>query len=402
MNRLIFIFSIIAFISIKGYAQKDSLKKKHEHRLIYTPDDTDGLYTFNSNRKRGLFRDTLKLFYKHQLRFTILPGAVRDPLGQTGVAVLPVVTYKIDPKDSISPPSSTSLLAFFSFAGSYNFGLQQSLFIKEDRWRFRLYLNTSKYFYDFYGIGKGPSDIDKSTAPVITYDKSQKVTLELFRKVYKRLYVGFKGLYDEFYVDGKEADDKDNLDSIRIKRGYHRLLTLTPILFWDSRDNIYWTTKGIYAVLSYSNSNSMFSNKDHFESKDYIVHYYKKITRNSVLATRLSYQENAGDVPFSYMAFYGQGLDLRGYYMGKFVNYNKVVLQTELRIKTWRYLTTAVFVGTGKSYDTYKNFSKYEWLPSAGVGAYVKLIKNYNLHVNGFVAFGKESWNWYLGVVQSF
>jgi hypothetical protein len=401
MIQYLYFFLANIIIVINASAQIDTVNNDHKHRLIFTPKDSLGMFQFKSN-KNGVYHDSLKLSVKHQIRFTILPGAVRDPIGQTGIAVLPVVTYKLNPKDSISPPSSTSLLAYVSASGSYNFGLQQSLFIKEDLWRFRLYLNTSKYFYDFYGIGKGPSDIYKSTLPIITFDKSNKVTIELFRRIYKRMYIGFKGLYDDFSVDGKTDIDDNSLDSIYIKRGAHRLLSLNPILFWDSRDDIYWSTKGIYAVVSYSNSNSLFNNKDHFETKDCILHYYKKIAKNYVLATRFYFEENTGDVPFSYFSFYGKGLDLRGYVVGRYVNYSNISLQTELRIKTWKYLTTAVFVGTGKSYDKLSRFSKYEWLPSVGAGAYVRLIRNYNLNVNGFVAFGRESWNWYLGIVQSF
>ena len=397
------VFLVIIFCLpnlLLGQSDSTSQYSKFE----FTPKDSIALFKVNMKNK-SLYEDSLKFSNKHQIRFAFVPGPVVDPLGHAGVAVLPVFAYKINPNDNVSPPSSTSALVYFSTSGSYNFGLQQSLFLKKDNWRFRMYVNWSRYYYNFYGFNVQPSEITSQTEPALIVNDQNSLTLEAYRRVYKRLYAGMKSVVENNNVYGASEVDQLMLDTSNVIRGAHQYTTISPTVFWDDRDNIYWSTKGIYALVSFTSAYSLVTENNNYRTFNWFVNHYqtlKNAHKKIILATRIAGIHNDGEIPFSKHAFYGQYIDLRGYRTGMYVNRSLMALQSELRMDVWRYINVAGFVGIGKSFYDFSKLKESEWLPAAGIGLYVKLIKEYNIRANGFVAVGKNNWNWYLSLIQSF
>jgi hypothetical protein len=69
---------------------------------------------------------TLKKVSKN-VNFTIVPGPVIGTTQKLGFAVLPMVVYNLNKKDTISPPSSTAVMIYFDFYGSWATAIKQSL-----------------------------------------------------------------------------------------------------------------------------------------------------------------------------------------------------------------------------------------------------------------------------------
>ena len=86
-----------------------------------------------------------------------------------------------------------------------------------------------------------------------------------------------------------------------------------------------------------------------------------------------------GDPPFYMM----NDLEdtLRGFSNNRFVDNNMLALQTEYRLPLFWRLGMVGFVGVGQVFDDLSNFSIGEFIPSAGLGLRVNLIRDHSINL---------------------
>jgi outer membrane protein assembly factor BamA len=180
---------------------------------------------------------------------------------------------------------------------------------------------------------------------------------------------------------------------------------LSPTLVWDTRNNIFWTTKGFYASLNFRNFNrALFSSRDFIIISGFMNGYHSLSKKNErlTLAWRFYFQGSWGDVPYNQLSNYGKGDGFRGYTSGKYVNRSKVNLQVELRYDIWKFLAISGFMGAGKVFGNITQFGQSVWLPSGGVGVYVNVIPSRNLRAFINFAIARQDYGVYVGLGQTF
>ena len=100
-----------------------------------------------------LVENTLKKVGK-KVNFTIVPGPVFGVSQKLGLVVLPMVVYNLNKTDTLSPPSSSALLFYVDFYGSWVVAAKQSLYWNQNKWRAFVTAGGGDLKLKFFGIGR--------------------------------------------------------------------------------------------------------------------------------------------------------------------------------------------------------------------------------------------------------
>lgn len=171
---------------------------------------------------------------------------------------------------------------------------------------------------------------------------------------------------------------------------------------YDSRDNDLYPRSGQYAQAEGLVSREDFGADSNYQSIELEWNGYRQFGDNNVLALRAAGKIVDGDAPFFALAWFGSGVDLRGYTPGRYIGESMVALQAE-----WRWQATprwgfVAFGGTGKVSGALGEIDTGAWLPSGGVGVRLRLIKALPLNMRADFALGRDDSTFSLAVGEAF
>lgn len=353
-----------------------------------------------------LVEKQLKKLHKN-VNFTVAPGPVYGFTNKVGFAVFPMVVYNLDKKDKLSPPSSTALMVYFDFYGSWQVAAKQSFYWNNNKWRAFIGAGIGRMQLKFFGVGKDQEIISNDPSNY-TWVKAEggSFSLSTFRKIFASLYGGLEYTFESSVMS---ADDENGVEALKLSgiTSGEKIeeSILVPCFVWDSRNNIFWTLKGYYAGL-----NLQFSNKLFFSSKDYSVisgwvNGYHRLVSNSdklSLAWHTYLQFGWGELPYYRYSVYGRGDNVTGYTRGKYVNRSEITLQAELRYDVWKFLGAGGYLGTGKIFPDLSVFGPSAWLHYGGMRLYVNILPSRNIRIRFDLAFARQDFGFYVGVGQGF
>jgi hypothetical protein len=338
--------------------------------------------------------------------FAIAPGPVFGVSQKIGFAVVPMLVYGLDRSDTLSPPSSTAVMIYFDFYGSWVTGIKQSLYWNQNKWRAFFSLDYGDLRMKYFGIGRDTIIINNNDT---NYTWAQQKELDLsatcFRKIYSGLYGGFEFNYTVANLQGTDSLSKAELNQSGLPLGKITQTALIPTLVWDNRDNIFWSAKGYFASLSFQYSNRVFFNSPDYSIVSGWVNGHHSLLRQSkklTLAWHFYAQAGWGDFPYRTYAMYCHGDNATGYTGGKYVNYSEATVQAELRYDLWKYIAFGYYIGTGKICPSFSVFGQSAWLNFTGVRLYINIIPYRNIRLRLEAAKGREDYGFYIGIGQAF
>ena len=182
-------------------------------------------------------------------------------------------------------------------------------------------------------------------------------------------------------------------------------ITLSNLLLngeLDSRDNDLYPRSGQYAQAEGLVSREDFGADTNYQSIELEWNGYRKFGESNVLALRAAGKVVDGDAPFFALAWFGSGVDLRGYTPGRYIGESMVALQAE-----WRWQATSrwgfvAFGGTGKVSGALGEIDTGAWLPSGGVGVRFRLVRALPLNMRADFAWGRDDSTFSLAVGEAF
>jgi hypothetical protein len=319
---------------------------------------------------------TLKKVNKN-INFTIVPGPVYGTTQKLGFAVLPMLVYNLDKKDTLSPPSSSSLMLYCDLYGSWLTYFRQSFYWNQNKWRAFISFGTGDLKLKFFGMGRGREIISNhDTNYSWTHQQGYSVSITCFRKIYMGLYGGLEYIYRSTTLLGSDSTGDAALKKAALQTGQISESVFVPTLVWDNRDNIFWTTRGCYASINFQYASKELLSSGNYDIIEGSVNGYHSLLKNRglILAWHLFAQKGWGELPYNRYANYAQGDDVTGYTRGKYVDHAEATLQMELRIELWRYFACGVYGGTGKVFPNFETFGPYRWLHYGGLRVYVNII----------------------------
>lgn len=319
--------------------------------------------------------------------FTVMPFLSYNRNLEFMFGAIPMTMYKLDQKDTISPKSLSGVSAVYTTNSSYFISFFNKWYYKEDTWRAKLFVLTGDKNSQFY-----MTDID---VPGF-YDYGTKLTIAsvgVQRKIAKYLFGGVTytyANYDTNYEDEVQPEDLTQTNSIELNGLY------------DSRNAVYYPTKGIKTLLRYLSYPTWFGNdvKANKILSEYNTYFPMKNGRD-VFAARFSGQFGLGDIAFQQQVTLG-GKDIRGYSEGKFRGDGLMSLQGEYRYNFGEKMGLVGFAGVATIYGS--DTPDFDWkaYPGVGVGYRYRAFKTVKFNIGLDAAVGKEDWGVYFRIGEAF
>jgi len=353
-----------------------------------------------------LVENSLKKLNKN-INFTIVPGPVYGATEKLGFVILPMIVYNLNTDDKLSPPSSTAMMIYFDFHGSWQLAAKQSFYWNQNKWRAFLTAGMGKMSLRFYGIGRDTVVIDNEPSKYFwTKNIEKRMMFSCYRRISSGLYGGLEYNFQSSNIQTSDSADKIALAESGIEVGETIAESiLIPTFVWDNRDHIFWSTKGYFA-----NLNFQISDKSIFSSKNYGIitgqvsgyHTLPGYDNRLTLAWYFFFQKGWGELPYQRHATYGKGDHAMGYNRGKYVDTTEFCVQTELRYDLWKFFAVGGYFGTGKTAPAFSDASKSVWLHFGGLRTYLNIIPSRNIRLRLDFAFARKDYAFYVGIRQGF
>ena len=168
------------------------------------------------------------------------------------------------------------------------------------------------------------------------------------------------------------------------------LLALRPLLQFDTRDNIFTPTRGLFGEAAFAFTHQ--SQGSWFELLDLTAIGYTPIVRDLFLGVRAESGLSFGDPPFYLRPF----VDLRGAPKLRYQGDQAAELEVELRWQFWKRFSLVGFGGAGAAWTSFLDFNRSESVFTGGAGFRYELARKLGLHMGADFAFGKDGFALYI------
>jgi outer membrane protein assembly factor BamA len=340
-------------------------------------------FTVNAQFKKDSTEKSLRIAAMPMINYNRTQGVI--------VGAMTQAYYKLNKNDTVSPESSTGLMAIYTAEKTWLVGIGQQLYLNQDRWRIRTFLVKGDANYQYFNG-------DANTNAGQYEDYSNDVTMimgQVQRKIWRRIYAGFCGEYNT--TKTYFASHADSLDE-------RKLSNLGYLLSNDSRNNIQYPATGIFM-----NFKNQFYREWTGSDNDFIryqINYTQFFNllkdQRHILLARASMDIATGDVPFQAQGIVGRD-DLRGYSQGQFRGNQVYAVQSEYR---WMFDNSRFglvgFAGVASAVESFSDIFKTALLPGVGAGLRFRLIPDLKINIGVDVGFGKNDYSLTFRIGEAF
>lgn len=331
--------------------------------------------------------------------FLAVPIPRVDPALGTGLVGAAAWIFRLDPSDSVSPPSILGAGALWMDGGSRGGGLGGKLYLREDRLRFMAGAVYADLRYDL-GVQTG------SSTAMLALPLSQEAYGGLAHaqlRVGQHLYLGMRAQFGQLATSLRSADEPDLPESIADQLGQAKTVnSLGPTFALDTRDSAYYPRHGMAldaGIDLYSDSLGSDVSLDRYE-----VNYrqYKALRNRDVFAWQAYACATDGDVPFYLQCQVGQNSLLRGYSFGEYRGNTMAAAQAEYRWQFRPRWIAAAFAGVAQVAPEFGDFAMSENLYAGGIGLRFVVEPKNGVTLRVDYAVGKDEDAIYVSVGEAF
>ena len=236
---------------------------------------------------------------------------------------------------------------------------------------------TGQINLDFYGLGPNRLSLDEKVRYSLEFTGAVlQANWQLAPK--SPWAAGLRYVYAD--VDPKLRDDSlfpDLADRARVK-----ISAPTAVLEYDSRDNVFTPTRGIYAESSLLASRETLGATDDFERFDQVLIGWHPLAHDLTLGARGSYSWSSSGTPFFMRPF----VQLRGVPAMRYQGDRMASIEAEVRWQFSGRWSLVGFGGAGATRTSRETFTATQNVGSGGVGFRYELARKFGLHVGMDVA----------------
>ncbi|AWK05576.1 hypothetical protein HYN56_15560 [Flavobacterium crocinum] len=299
---------------------------------------------------------------------------------------IPMMMYKVNQSDSISPKSLSGMSAISTTNKSYVLAFFNKWYLDQDKWRLKLFFFNGNQNSQFY--------VDDTDQPDF-YDYGTKTTILSIggqRKIIGKFYGGLSYTFAHYNTTYEEDISPSSVSHSN---------ALVVNLLYDTRDAVYYPTRGYKIKLDWSTypsflDNELASNRIAFQANTYFP------TRNNkdVIAARFYGKFGLGNVAFEQQSTIG-GVDIRGYSEGKYRGAGLMDIQGEYRYNFGK-MGLVGFAGLATLYGSDTPSFDWKMYPGAGIGYRYNPFKKSKFNVGLDGAVGKGDWGVYFRIGEAF
>jgi hypothetical protein len=161
---------------------------------------------------------------------------------------------------------------------------------------------------------------------------------------------------------------------------------LKPVIVYDTRDNVFTPTRGIYADITGGLYDQALGGDSDFQTIEPVFIYYHPLAPKWTLGINTSAGFSFGDAPF----YSRPSITLRGAPAREYQADNMAQIEAELRWQFWRRFSVVGFGGAGIIWNNADHFDNQRELATGGFGFRYEIAKKYGLHMGADLAFGRD------------
>jgi len=212
-----------------------------------------------------------------------------------------------------------------------------------------------------------------------------KVGYEVRDRVW--LSAGFKAARTTLTIEMPELDSGNfsllpNLD--------YQMALLDIAAEWDSRSDQFYPLDGALITAGLSFSDQALGADTRYQVYELSYNGYRALNERNTLAWRIAGKTVAGDPPFFSLAWYGSGVDLRGYAPGTYIGKSQATVQGEWRWQATKRIGFVAFGGVGGIWGEVPVFEQDDFLPAGGIGLRWRLTEKFRVNFRIDYAWGKD------------
>lgn len=291
-------------------------------------------------------------------------------------------------------PSNVQLIGAYTQNRQMLFYVPFQVFYDQNRYYFYGEAGYYQYTYNFYGLGQRQVSAENYSVNFL------RIRLNALRRIRPHLYAGLRYEYEDYDVTAVEPEGLLATGTVPGGLG-SRLAGAGVGLFYDTRDNVFYPTRGMIAGLTYLAHGRAIGSEFSYNRYAADVSTYYPLSRHAVVAVNYFVSLTGGTAPFNALSLLGNGKRLRGYYEGRFRDQNAALLQTELRLNVWKRLSAVVFGSVGILGDANRLLRAEAPKAAGGAGLRVR-INNDGLNIRADYGVGNQSTGLYLTIGEAF
>lgn len=304
-----------------------------------------------------------------------------------GLGAMASGLYRIDRSDTIVGPSDVFASFNASINGFYVLTLKGNNLFTDNRSRLTYKIEIYKKHLDFWGINSE----ETANNPKSTYDRRQ-IDFDI-KYVYRLTHSFFIGA--NLKSDYTDARNLTRPDFLLGERRQYYVTGVGASIEIDSRDNLVTPTRGLYLCYRPMLYPKFLGNApSFFNSHEVIADAYFRAWKGAVIATDIRGKFNSSKAPWTMREMIASdGIRMRGYYMGSYMDNSQITAQLEVRQHIYRRFGLAMWGGGATLFSSLKDFRskeiKPEWVYNWGIGLRFEFKHNVNARID--YGFGKNT-----------
>ena len=268
------------------------------------------------------------------------------------------------------------------------------LYYKE-RWKLQGELGYYRYFYNYYGLGNNSSKDDLET-----YDANfPRVISNLSYRLNKSFFIGALYRFDNFEIPRVGSLlENDQLPGISGGRVSNIGLTAS----YDTRDDIFYPSKGIFINLTSEVSTSILGSEFKYSQVQLDISKYTEIWKNHIIVANLFSGITLGEAPFFNYYYLASGKRSRGFADRRFIDKNIALAQLEYRYPIYKRFSGVAFGSAGTVSPSFNELSNESIRLAYGLGLRFQLSKHQKSNIRLDLANSFEGFQFYLTIGEAF
>jgi outer membrane protein assembly factor BamA len=296
-----------------------------------------------------------------------------------------------------SRPSNIRTVMIYTQKKQFIFEVNPDIYLKNEEYHLSSTIGISKFPDKFWGVGnRTPEEMEENYTSQIT-----QVNVELQKKVRPALYLGIQYDFENYKITKYEEDGQLRKGDLPGSRG-GSAAGVGLKLNWDSRNNIFFPSKGNFTQVSLTLYQRLFGSDYTFSRYRLDLRKYVSPFPSHVLAFQGYFNFLSGNPPFQMLSQIGGQEKMRGYYKGRYRDKNLAVFQMEYRMPVWWKFGLVGFGGVGEVADKIRNFELRNFKYFLGWGVRFALNPEEGVYLRLDFGYAKNSSGIYFTAGEAF
>ena len=317
--------------------------------------------------------------------FLPIPSLITEPSVGYGVGFAAVFFHSSFLKRK-GPPNMSGLAGAYTQNGTWAAAVFHRGYWKEDRYRYTGAVAKTFINIDFYGSGnKGVAD----TPALLNMD-----SWIILQQFYSRLgnsnfFIGGRYIY---YPTKNKFSLPIDIPEFQELEFESNISEATLMLNYDSRNNVFTPTKGMYIEATGTYSDTWFGGAAQYGRLGFTFLGFSALDNKFSLGTRLDQRYAIADLPF----YLRPMVDLRGVPLMKYQNKMVHTLEMELNFNIYKRYHLLAFTGMGNAFSDFSSISEGKSVTSIGTGFRYEIARLFGARMGMDFAWSKDDFAFYI------